>query len=262
MNSQNLGLGLKVSGISGAIALALAALTYGSDARADGYWESVRNNALTVLGTANGDLTVDQEVDRINSQWDRYNAQRRLGGILMVPQARLFNPSAPSLPIYPLYRYDGADPPLLSMDYSFIDPATGLDTSAAFVPFQVRYQVLSFPGSIDPSLFVGLDEAGIESLIRPLLTEIGSSTDASNRFRINFDVAGFEPILFAFPFDASGNEIRGVATAGWISTVQVPEPSTWTVLIIGFGAIGANLRRRRRLAAGPVNPVNSASAVA
>jgi hypothetical protein len=42
----------------------------------------------------------------------------------------------------------------------------------------------------------------------------------------------------AFP----GGEIRGFLTA-------VPEPSTWAMLLLGFGGIGAALRRRRELAA-------------
>jgi hypothetical protein len=40
---------------------------------------------------------------------------------------------------------------------------------------------------------------------------------------------------------AGGGEIRGFLVA-------VPEPATWAMLVIGFGGIGAALRRRRRLA--------------
>jgi len=222
-----------------------AGLFHPTPAHADGYWRSVANNAITVAGTAHNDLTVDQEVDRINQQWDEYNRQRDAAKAMAVPQVQFFLFSGPNIPIYPLYRYNWNDTQTLSMGFAFIDPKTGLGLSPGFVPFEVRYQVLEFPGNIDPLVFAGLDESAIESLIRPLLKDVGSSVDAANNFRINFQISGFEPIFFAFPYDSSGNEIRGEATAGWMSTVSVPEPSTWTVMILGFGAAGAALRRRR-----------------
>ena len=33
-----------------------------------------------------------------------------------------------------------------------------------------------------------------------------------------------------------------------IAMVSVPEPATWALMILGFGAVGATLRQRRGLA--------------
>lgn len=40
-----------------------------------------------------------------------------------------------------------------------------------------------------------------------------------------------------------GGEIRGFLTAA-----SVPEPATWALMLLGFGALGASLRRRRGVA--------------
>ncbi len=42
----------------------------------------------------------------------------------------------------------------------------------------------------------------------------------------------------------SGGSIRYL-TSGYASTGAVPEPAAWTMMIVGFGGIGAVLRRRR-----------------
>lgn len=221
------------------------ALFAATEVHADGYWRSVANNALTVVSSARKELTVDQEVDRINAQWDKWRAQRKTAGVTTAPQGVMFANLAPNTPIYPLYRYHVGDPAPVSVDFSFVDPDTGFLTAPGFTPAEVRYQMLESPGDFDPTAFDGLDEAGIEALIRPLLLDIGASTNAADNFRIDFNLSGFEPIFFAFAYDDAGNEIRGDASAAWISTVQVPEPSTWTIMILGFGLTGAALRRRR-----------------
>jgi hypothetical protein len=58
------------------------------------------------------------------------------------------------------------------------------------------------------------------------------------------------PLIFLF-----GNGGRGVVAVDdvtfdvrGISAAAVPEPSTWAMLILGFGAVGGALRRRRPLA--------------
>lgn len=47
--------------------------------------------------------------------------------------------------------------------------------------------------------------------------------------------------------DANGvtNEVVSFAVATAAATPGVPEPATWTLMIAGFGAVGAALRRRR-----------------
>jgi hypothetical protein len=55
--------------------------------------------------------------------------------------------------------------------------------------------------------------------------------------------------MFSFtgtgPRDANGNALTSVVS-GNVSISPVPEPGTWALMILGFGAIGFTLRRRRR----------------
>jgi hypothetical protein len=46
--------------------------------------------------------------------------------------------------------------------------------------------------------------------------------------------------------------------AGTLAVVAVPEPSTWTMLLLGFGGLGVVLRVRRRYAATPLESAGSA----
>ncbi len=50
------------------------------------------------------------------------------------------------------------------------------------------------------------------------------------------------------PFDATLYLDQGLQAAGWTATFTsdgVPEPATWAIMLIGFGGIGALLRRRK-----------------
>lgn len=82
-------------------------------------------------------------------------------------------------------------------------------------------------------------------------------TDVASTYRAGFitanggTVAGAEAALFAALNDGTsyfnihtttfgGGEIRG-----FLQVAPVPEPATWGLMILGFGAAGAALRRRR-----------------
>lgn len=49
----------------------------------------------------------------------------------------------------------------------------------------------------------------------------------------------------------AGNLIEVVDDITFSAISAVPEPSTWAMMLVGFGAIGASMRRRRRVAAIP-----------
>lgn len=42
--------------------------------------------------------------------------------------------------------------------------------------------------------------------------------------------------------------LSGTVTAGPATTAAVPEPSTWAMMLVGFGALGFTMRRRREQA--------------
>ncbi|MBN8816664.1 MAG: choice-of-anchor A family protein [Sphingomonas sp.] len=47
-------------------------------------------------------------------------------------------------------------------------------------------------------------------------------------------------------FHSEGSTIGGHAFTGLAATTAVPEPASWAMMIVGFGMVGAALRRRRR----------------
>ena len=71
-------------------------------------------------------------------------------------------------------------------------------------------------------------------------------------FVINF-TSGGPPVLTGakFEFNTSGtNFVETTCTSGCGVTQQsVPEPTTWALMLTGFGGMGALLRRRRRVTA-------------
>ena len=93
----------------------------------------------------------------------------------------------------------------------------------------------------------------------PVITQLpGSVTLAGNTLTGVFDLSllpsrGFAPEDYRFALwsrqrvnpmaDGTNAEIADFAS---IMVTSVPEPSTWALLILGFGAVGARLRRQRR----------------
>jgi hypothetical protein len=58
-----------------------------------------------------------------------------------------------------------------------------------------------------------------------------------------------EPLTLGSYFvQVTGKEISatGEAPSGTVLTTAVPEPATWGVMLVGFGAIGASMRGARR----------------
>jgi hypothetical protein len=49
-------------------------------------------------------------------------------------------------------------------------------------------------------------------------------------------------------FDATAENLRAVRDLS-ITVRDVPEPSTWSLMLLGFGGLGAAMRRRRKVAA-------------
>ena len=57
-----------------------------------------------------------------------------------------------------------------------------------------------------------------------------------------FNWTGYDPTPGVFQFSAQGTNVTSFS----LSAQAVPEPSTWALMLLGFGAIGVAMRRRRR----------------
>jgi hypothetical protein len=60
-------------------------------------------------------------------------------------------------------------------------------------------------------------------------------------------------VISSIAFDTNGagvTDLRQVRLGGFSAAAAVPEPSTWALMLIGFGATGVAMRRSRRKQAG------------
>ena len=78
------------------------------------------------------------------------------------------------------------------------------------------------------------------------ITNISTSTFGGGSLSLTGNgiirMTGYDPTAAVFTLTAQGNQITSFSA----STTAVPEPGTWAMMILGFGALGYSLRRRRR----------------
>jgi hypothetical protein len=130
----------------------------------------------------------------------------------------------------------GSNPSLLSAgDFTFqslqADPADGS------IALELDWQVENPDHSITSSAFTlsGFDLTG--------------TTNASGVLLPDFESSG--PIYFTAKSGTGPQETYDVISSGTIlfgAIPGVPEPASWAMMVIGFGAVGHTLRRRTRVA--------------
>ena len=130
-------------------------------------------------------------------------------------------------------------------------------------------QLFTVPGSVDVTVFgFTLGGAGFPAgntvtngsfdfFNGMTLVKSGSSSTGTSG-QIAAGAAFFPPNNGAFSFDSlttsfTITELSGPATLDYasidyalLSPIAVPEPATWAMIIIGFGGVGALMRRNRR----------------
>lgn len=105
-------------------------------------------------------------------------------------------------------------------------------------------------GSVDATNFIdfiNIDGVVVQSFAGNQLPVFnGNQTSQASNPRVTFNISGLDRI----------NKVRMRATSNAfeydtlaVSTGPMPEPSSWAMLITGFGLVGAAMRRRARLAA-------------
>jgi len=97
-------------------------------------------------------------------------------------------------------------------------------------------------GGADGNVQVGPGGAG-----SPLLSGVSLPYNPG-AVEFSATVTGVNPSGVILSF-ANGNPALVANSRAQISVGGVPEPSTWAMMLLGFGAIGAGMRRRRRMTA-------------
>lgn len=109
-------------------------------------------------------------------------------------------------------------------------------TASTFVPYgsSLTGSLVTTPG-IDANDIYGFNSVEI-------LSQSGATLATDVYLRLKFDVAGESQLGYA-SFNTAGTL---TAISYQAAPAAVPEPAAWTMLVTGFGAAGAALRRRRR----------------
>ena len=127
----------------------------------------------------------------------------------------------------------------ISFDFSIGGVTAGNDFDASGALIFLTNLLTSQTVSYNP-LFVGNDNFTT------------ASGDIQNSARLTFGFLSglnFNPNIdntYRIDLTAGGNTVTSFAQIGAGAVAAVPEPATWAMMLIGFGAMGVSLRRRRR----------------
>jgi hypothetical protein len=146
-------------------------------------------------------------------------------------------------------------------DYSVDNTTTNGDSRIVSFGFNVDPNFQSFAIGAGSYFDFGAMNSAIESVSLDFCTSVGNNCSsggseglrkadglATGRITLNFNPSVTAITLSGFTdkYQAvtaiGGNSARGMETS-------VPEPATWAMMIIGFGAAGSMIRRRREIAA-------------
>jgi hypothetical protein len=113
------------------------------------------------------------------------------------------------------------------------------------------------PNPDNPCLFGGDNGAGVNSNGCADRVRVGLNENLTQFFTINdvnytLDISGFsvggDPFSQFLTQEASTNNailLGRIAAQGFTNNLGIPEPSSWAMMLLGFGAIGLSARRRR-----------------
>ena len=107
-------------------------------------------------------------------------------------------------------------------------------------------------GTTPFTLFVTFTQPG--SLIGTYMATLVGNVTATNNGGVQFNFSNptqlFTYVGGAFTLSVNNFSVSGGAEgsriSGFIQTLPVPEPATWTLMLLGFGGMGMALRRSRR----------------
>ena len=124
---------------------------------------------------------------------------------------------------------------ILTGGHAVLTSLQGLKSLSLYMGSPDSYNAIRFSGADGFSWT--LNGAQIFNNLAP------SDGDQSFGRRVNYDFGSYS--VNKVEFFSAGNAFEFDAIAGALRGGAVPEPATWAMMILGFGAVGAILRRRR-----------------
>lgn len=124
---------------------------------------------------------------------------------------------------------------------------TAYATAPYYAPVDLTVDTLTLSSGADLSsgsdVLTGYPQSYYGSLVAQLVLGAGSLADANSTGMINFTGAASTNNSINLTGASLSLELEQLT-----SISGVPEPSTWAMMLVGFGAMGAALRRQRRRA--------------
>lgn len=121
-----------------------------------------------------------------------------------------------------------------SAEFTFLSPITGEGSAIA--------------GNVIVSGDLGSDIDFYSVMLNGFAGTVENSGSASMAYRIDAPVTpGLNTLTFTGRLNPDGNRVGDGLVTGSLTlaaAAMVPEPATWGLFILGFGAIGGTLRRR------------------
>lgn len=142
--------------------------------------------------------------------------------------------------------FTGSGPGTYRIDYRFSAPATGEATAVVTETYNFFDETGGYLGGDDTDqynsdFFVEATSGSLQFKVDPGYRYV----DALGWLNTGFFYLNYAYIQFYSPEPGTTLDYRVTTTY----LAQVPEPATWTLMILGFGAIGGAMRRRRSVAA-------------
>lgn len=236
--------------------------TFSSSVRITGADSSFQALDFRPLNNVLYGLSADRIVYTINTMTGVASA---VGGALAIEGSVFgfdFNPTIDRIRVvsntnnnYVFNPNDGSltgNPTTTNLAYPTGDPNAGSDPGVSAAAYTTS--TFGAPGastqlfSIDTDLDVLArqnNNGGVLNTVGPLGVDLGSRT--------SFDISGADAFAFngtsLYRIDLTTGRLTGLGNTGralfGIAIPAVPEPSTWAMMLLGFGAVGYSMRKRK-----------------
>jgi hypothetical protein len=251
MDAGKWGFGMRALVLKLAVAFGLAMSSAASAAPYLATYTGTVSDSYAVTATASGDVIGNtNDFGAVNGSFDGATFTLRLlydtsvGGLADYPYTKNLEGSAPNSPIsWAAMTINGQTMALPSISHSIVTvfnfSSVGFPDSRGFGHQAQRY---TGDGSLDGSIAISLFNISVDAILNQTFSGAPSGGDV----QYSTGYFGFDS------YDAATDTYRyagGDLRATYLTVAALPEPGSWTLMLLGFAGLGAALRRPRPVAA-------------